>query len=285
MTYLILRFFVRFVLRFFVKDLTINGLANLPKTGAVLLASNHPNSFFDAILLACLLERPMWSLARGDAFRKNYMKKFFTKIKMMPVYRLSEGKEFLGENDATFNQCLELFRKGEMVLIFTEGISVHQTKLLPLKKGTARLAQKAWLEDLPLQIVPIGLSYDSFDKFGKIININFGKTIQRADYLPIGRHGQELRNDGFFLKEFNEDLVERINPLLSTNFSKTTFFKNLLFYLGILLNFPLYFICQQISKKFTKGTVFYDSVLFGTIVFLSPIYWLILVILANVFFA
>jgi 1-acyl-sn-glycerol-3-phosphate acyltransferase len=270
MTYLILRFFVRFVLQFFVKNLTINGLANLPKSGAVLLASNHPNSFFDAILLASTLERPIWSLARGDAFRKNFMKMFFKKIKMMPVYRLSEGKEFLGENDATFNQCLELFRKDEMVLIFTEGISIHQTKLLPLKKGTARLAQNAWNEGLPLQIIPIGLSYDSFDKFGKIININIGKPIQRADY-------QELSNDGFFLKEFNENLVDRINPLLSPNFLKANFFKNPLFYLGLLINLPLYFICQQISKKFTKGTVFYDSVLFGTMVFLSPIYWFILI--------
>jgi 1-acyl-sn-glycerol-3-phosphate acyltransferase len=225
LTYQILKPFVRFILFFFVKRLTINGLENIPKSGAVLLAANHPNSFFDAILLACLLKRPVWSLARGDAFKKNWLKKFFTSIKMMPVYRLSEGKEFLGENDATFNQCLELFRKNDMVLIFSEGICTHQTQLLPLKKGTARLAQKALSEGLDLQIIPVGLSYDSFKKFGKNINLTFGKTMQLID-------NQAVMSEGFFNKQFNETLSEKLNSLTLNNFQATNFAQNPIFYIG-----------------------------------------------------
>ena len=195
----------------------------------------------------------------------------------MPVYRLSEGKEFLGENDTTFNLCIELFRKNEMVLIFPEGICKHQTQLLPLKKGTARLAQKAISEGINLQIIPVGLSYDSFENFGKNINLIFGKSMQLPD-------NQVVMGDGLFYKEFNEKLSEQLKPLMISDFHKINSFQNPLFYLGFLLNFPLYFLCQFLVKKTIKDPIFYDSVLFGMLVFLLPIYWILLIIIAFLVF-
>lgn len=269
MIYYIVRAYVRFVLKFFIKQITITGQENIPKEGAVLIAANHPNSFFDAIVVACVLDRPVWSLARGDAFKKNWVKKILTSFYMMPIYRLSEGKEYLGENDATFAKSIELFKADEQVLIFSEGICTNQTHLLPLKKGTARLSQKAWSRDIDLAIFPIGITYDKFDSFGKNINLNFGKVIKRNDFEEIG-------NDGFFVRDFNDKLKNTLESLITKDFKESNFLKNPLYYIGWLVNFPIYFVSQAISRKMTKGSVFPDSVTFGIMVVLLLIYWIII---------
>ncbi|WP_435357565.1 1-acyl-sn-glycerol-3-phosphate acyltransferase [Emticicia sp. SJ17W-69] len=270
MLYYTLRPFVTFVLKLFIKNISISGLENIPKSGAVMLASTHANSFFDAILLCCTIDRRVWSLARGDVFKKSWAKKILTSLFMLPVYRLSEGKEHLGDNDETFNRCIELFQKGEVVLIFSEGICVNQTKLLPLKKGTARLAQKAWRDGMELTVVPVAISYDTILDFGKKINLNIGKTIIKNDFPTIGE-------DGFFLKTFNDLLTDKMNILIDRTFPKVSFIKSLLFSISSIINFPANKLACFISKKLTKGVVFFDSIALGLLIFLLPIYWLLLI--------
>lgn len=269
MLYYTLRPFVTFILRLFNKHISISGLENIPKSGAVILASNHPNSFFDAIILCCTIDRRIWSLARGDVFKKSWAKKLLSSLFMMPVHRLSEGKEHLGDNDDTFNKCMELFQKGEVVLIFAEGICTHQKKLLPLKKGTARMAQKAWNDGMDLTIVPVGISYDTYDKFGKKINLNIGKPIQKDDF-------QTVTEDGFFLKTFNDLLAEKLNNLINWQFSKVGFMQSPVFFISSIINFPANMIATSISRKLTKGSVFFDSISLGLLVILLPLYWVLL---------
>ena len=48
----------------------------LQKHGPLLIASNHPNSFLDAIILATLFKNPVYALARGDAFAGKLITKF-----------------------------------------------------------------------------------------------------------------------------------------------------------------------------------------------------------------
>jgi 1-acyl-sn-glycerol-3-phosphate acyltransferase len=99
MLYAVLKFYVGLILKLFIKDIKINGKENIPQNGAVLFAAFHPNSFLDAIILDCLVDRPIWSLARGDAFKREWVKKLLHKFCMMPIYRISEGKENLSKND------------------------------------------------------------------------------------------------------------------------------------------------------------------------------------------
>ena len=65
----------------------------LKEKGPLLLACNHPNSFLDAVILDILFEQPVWSLARGDAFSGKTINKILTAVKILPVYRTSEGVE------------------------------------------------------------------------------------------------------------------------------------------------------------------------------------------------
>ena len=152
--------------------------------GPLLLACNHPNSFFDGILLDILFEQPVWALARGDVFKKPFYIKLLTAIKLLPVYRTSEGAENLSINYKTFDACKDIFLENGIVQIFSEGKCVNEWHLRSLKKGTARLAISSWENDIPLIVLPVGINYSSFRKFGKNIFINFGEIISKED-IPI----------------------------------------------------------------------------------------------------
>jgi len=107
----------------------------LKEKGPLLLACNHPNSFLDAVILDILFEQPVWSLARGDAFSNKTITKILTAVKILPVYRTSEGVENLSENYKTFDACLDIFRNTGVVQIFSEGKCINEWHLRPLKKS------------------------------------------------------------------------------------------------------------------------------------------------------
>jgi len=274
--YYIFRPYVSFLFNFFIKKITITGLENIPKSGAVILAATHANSFLDAAIIGCNIKRRMWSLGRGDIFRKKLANKILSSFFMLPIHRLSEGKEHLRGNDATFDRCIDLFKQGEIVLIFSEGICTHQTKLLPLKKGTARLAQQAWNEGIDLTIVPIGITYDTFFSFDKIVNMNIGKGIVKIDLNNISE-------DVLFLKTFNDLLTEKINKCLNWSFPKVGFGQSPIFSLSSVINFPANYLSGFISRKITKGSVFFDSIRLGAMIVVYPLYWLILFFVVRAF--
>ena len=98
MIYSILKVWVRLAAWIFCRNIFINKKEILKQKGPLLLACNHPNSFLDSVLLDILFEQPLWSLARGDAFINKRVSRFFNAVRIMPVYRTSEGKENLSGN-------------------------------------------------------------------------------------------------------------------------------------------------------------------------------------------
>ena len=173
----------------------------------MILACSHPNSFLDAVLMDILFEKPIWSLTRGDAFLNKRITKLFYKLKMLPVYRPSEGVENLSENYKTFDSFIDLFKQGEIVLIFSEGICVNEWHLRPLKKGTARLAYKCQQENIPLKILPVGINYSSFKRFGKNLFVNFGTIFTANDF-------DRTLSDGAWNQVFNNKLEQELHPLV-----------------------------------------------------------------------
>ena len=121
MLYKILLLPARLLIHFYFRKIIINKKSRLCCDGPMLIASNHPNSFLDAIMLAILFKRPIYSLARGDAFAGKVITKILTSFNILPVYRISEGAENLEYNYTTFNACQHIFKKNGIILIFSEG--------------------------------------------------------------------------------------------------------------------------------------------------------------------
>jgi hypothetical protein len=101
---------------------------------------------------------------------------------MFPVYRTSEGVENLGINYETFDECKNVFRKHGIVLIFSEAKCVNEWHLRPLRKGTARLSFSSWDENIPVEVLPVGINYSSFRRFSKNVFINFGEIMSKNDF-------------------------------------------------------------------------------------------------------
>ena len=207
MLYSVLKVIVRLAARIFCRKIIINKPELLKEKGPMILACSHPNSFLDAVLMDILFEKPIWSLTRGDAFLNKRITKLFYKLKMLPVYRPSEGVENLSENYKTFDSCIDLFKQGEIVLIFSEGLCENEWHLRPLKKGTARLAYKCQQENIQLKILPVGINYSSFKRFGKNLFVNFG-TIFTANYFD------KNLIDGAWNQVFNNKLQQELRPLV-----------------------------------------------------------------------
>ena len=111
MIYYLLKPIATFTIRICFRKIYINKKEVLLQNGPLLIASNHPNSFLDAILLCILFDKPLYLLTRGDTFKKKWIAKILYALHMLPVYRQREGSENLHRNYDTFNTCIDIFKK------------------------------------------------------------------------------------------------------------------------------------------------------------------------------
>ncbi len=192
MLYTILKIPAKWALYLYCRSIKINHKEFLNADGPLLIAANHPNSFLDAIILASLFKKPIYSLARGDAFVNKTIATILHALKMLPVYRISEGVENLESNYQTFEACISIFKKNGIVLIFSEGKCINEWHLRALKKGTARLANSAWENDIPLRVLPLGINDHSFNSFGKYVILNFGNYITKVHCNQNNRFGKNV---------------------------------------------------------------------------------------------
>jgi len=277
--YTLLKIPAKIALPFYCRNIIINNKELLESEGPLLIAANHPNSFLDAIILATLFNNPIYSLARGDAFVNNFFRRLLYSLKMLPVYRISEGVENLEHNYTTFSACIDIFKNNGIVLMFSEGRCVNEWHLRPLKKGTARLAISTWEQGIPLKVLPLGINYSSFRKFGKNIILNFGEAIEKEKFSGAVAAGEAINIFNEKLKKQLEKLVIEIKSDDSSTIKKTFFvpqsvIKKILLFIpaivGLIFHAPLYYTIVFSIKK--KAHDHFDSIVYGLLFILYPIY-------------
>lgn len=253
----------------------------LREKGPLLLACNHPNSFLDAVILDTLFNEPVYSLARGDVFVNKLARKVLHSLNILPVYRVSEGVENLSTNYETFEACKDIFRNNGVILIFSEGKCINEWRLRPLKKGTARLAIDSWENGIPLSVLPVGINYSSFRRFGKNIILNFGSMLRKGDIDLSQADG--LRNQQFNAKLQAEleqlvldiDKHDRQKQRELLEFKPSMARRLMLFLpaiLGWLAHLPVYLPVKLFSKKAASHNDHYDSVLVALLLVAYPVY-------------
>ena len=291
MLFKLLKYPSKLALLFFCRHIIIQNKKVLNHNGPLLIACNHPNSFLDAIILAALFKKPIYSLARGDVFKNKRIAKILIALNILPVFRITEGAENLNTNYDTFAKCREIFKQNGVVLIFSEGLCINEWKLRALKKGTARLAFSAWNEGLDLTVIPAGINYQSFRSFGKNVQLNFGTPI-------LKQHFNMTETEGVNIKIFNEQLKNELKSLVVEIEShqketiKNTFHvkqhpikKSMLHIpaiIGKIVHAPLYIPVHKISWKHFEKMDHYDSVVVGLLFLLYPMY---LLIISSILFA
>ena len=262
----ILKLFIRAALWLFCAEINTKNKYLLNTKGPLLIIANHPNSFLDAIIIGTRYNRTIHFLARGDVFTKKLHRFLLSLLNMIPVYRLREGKEFLHLNEYAFVESARLLKNNEAVLIFIEGTCLNTNALQPFKKGTARILQACHTENLFPQIHLAGIAYNNFKGLGKRVNLCIEPFTQTTAIIsPKDR------------VNFNNAVFEKLSALILPTAHTPTIKKNALYY----LNLPFYNLVYRFVDKKTKGTVFFDSVLFSVLFFLYPIYLLFIIALLQ----
>lgn len=110
----------------------VEGLANLPLDGSVVIACNHVTNF-DVFPMQLSLPRPIFFMAKAELFKFPLMDVALRDLGAFPVYR--------GEKDAwAMRHARKVLEHGQILGMFPEGTRNKGRGLGVAKTGTARLA-------------------------------------------------------------------------------------------------------------------------------------------------
>ena len=213
MLYSIAKVIMWTTLHFYFRRIVFQHRRSIPDGEPVILIANHAASFLDAMLLAVLMNRPVHFFARSDIFRKPLANRMLRKFRMIPIYNVEHGKSDLVRNEETFAEGEAVLNNRGLLLIFPEGISRVERIMLPLKKGTARVALQTESKrdfQLGIKVIPVGINY-SRHRFRSDVLISAGAPTLVSDYASM-----YLENPAKAITRLTRELEEK--------FSRTIFF-------------------------------------------------------------
>jgi 1-acyl-sn-glycerol-3-phosphate acyltransferase len=168
------------------RKIHIQNASKIPIGEPVILAPNHQNALMDALAFVIGLEFQSVFLARADIFSSRLAIKILTFLKILPIYRIRDGRANLQKNEEIFDITLDILHNRENPLcMFPEGNHGDKRRLRPLVKGVFRIALKAqefYQAKSGVKIVPIGVDYKHYQKFRQTQLINIGDPIEVCEY-------------------------------------------------------------------------------------------------------
>lgn len=156
-------------------DLKVRGKHNLPKTGGVLVVSNH-QSYIDPVLLAVLMRRPFAYLAEAYLFKIKPFAWLITRLNAFPVKR--------GAGDVgAMKQTIKLLQDGWVLNLYPEGHRTADGKMLPVQAGVALVVRRAKVPVVPAIIYG---AYEAWPRHQKVPSFGRVRVIYRP---PIDMNG------------------------------------------------------------------------------------------------
>jgi 1-acyl-sn-glycerol-3-phosphate acyltransferase len=195
MIYGLLRWFTGIALHWFYSSIQVTGRQRIPETGPVIIAASHHNALVDALIAGWIAPRRLTLTAKATLMDNIFLRWLFPIVGIVPLRRVSDelkkrnaGNVDPGRNVGAFEAILDVLEKGEMVLIFPEGISHSNPELAPLKTGASRIALEA--RDKRhignLRIVPLGLSFEEKGNPGTAVLAEVGEPIEIDEIGALG---------------------------------------------------------------------------------------------------
>ena len=177
----------------------VEGLDNVPRTGPVIVASNHL-SFADSLVIPIVAPRKVVFLAKADYFTGTGIKgaasrAWFGGLGMIPVDR-DDTKAAL----ASLDTALEVLGRGEAFGIYPEGTRSRDGRLYRGRTGVGHLALTSGAPVVPVglhgtqDLQPVGSRLPRLAK----VTVRFGEPLSftgRFDGVPAGRARREITDE------------------------------------------------------------------------------------------
>ncbi len=176
----------------------IEGLEQVPHTGAVIIASNHL-SFIDSVVIPLAVPRRVRFLAKAEYFtgrglRGRAVALFFRLIDAVPVERT-------GNRDSmrSLESALQVLRDGQAFGIYPEGTRSRDGRLYRGRTGVGWLALTSGAPVVPVAVI----GTDAVQPVGsrrlrvRPVRIRFGPPVEPTAYagLPAGRARREITDE------------------------------------------------------------------------------------------
>lgn len=207
----LLSYYIFFLMRLFYRKITVEGKENIPPKGPIIFAPNHQNALMDPLAILYAARRQTVFLARADIFKIPILRNLFFWLKIIPIFRIRDGKENLGNNEASFNVAVEVLENNRSVCIFPEAAHTNQRSLLPLKKGVPRLAFLAEEKNnfkLGVKVIPVGIYFDDYEHMRSSLHVRFGQP------LDVGRFEDAYeKNPQRAMHVFRNNLTEKLSDI------------------------------------------------------------------------
>ena len=202
---------VQFGCRCHYRHFVVQGVEHLPTDGPYIIAPCHQQALMEPLAVLNFAPKPPVFLARADLFKKPLLRRLLTFLKIMPVYRIRDGKETLDRNREIFDRCREVLLDGYPLCLMAEGRHNNRHALLPLRKGMFRIAgetQQA-LGDRPLYIVPVGIDFDEYERPYANVVVNIGHPFAVQPFMATWQTNEPLA-----LNQMRDALGEALPPLM-----------------------------------------------------------------------
>jgi len=121
------------------------GREHLPRSGPLLLASNH-RSFLDPFVIGTLVRRPVYYMAKRELFEKRWQAVLLNALGAFPVDRGA------GDRDAMAT-ARAILARGDCVVVFPEGTRVRPGPLGDPRRGVGRLALETGAPVAPVAVI------------------------------------------------------------------------------------------------------------------------------------
>ncbi len=220
--YRLLWVFLNSVFRQFYRRIVVLGKENLPRGESFFVTPNHQNSMMDAMAILFTIGRPNpVFMARADIFKKKFVASLLYFLKILPVFRIRDGKDSLQNNDRIFQQTVDIVEKGVPLIIYPEGSHLGQRRFRGAKKGIIRTAFSA-LErfggEKKLFIVPTGIEYNaSYEHAMQNLVVFYGEPILVNDFWDL-YHEDKARAERRLQLELNRRMTDQMIDIKSEQY-------------------------------------------------------------------
>jgi len=170
---------------------------NVSKKKPIIFAPNHRNALLDALLLvyAGYHFKQVVFLARADIFKQKVVAWILKGMRIIPVFRIRDGKDNLEKNRDIFSNAARILKKGNPIALFPEGKHNPKQSLLPIQKAVPRIVlptEASVKFELNSQIVPVSIYYRDIFGFLSDVYVTFGTPIEVSKYKEIYEENPSL---------------------------------------------------------------------------------------------
>ncbi len=213
--YTIARLHFDTALRLYFRKMVFTGRnEHVSKERPVIFAPNHRNALIDALLVVYSgyhLKQVVF-LARADIFRQKLIAWVLRGMRIMPVFRIRDGKDNLDKNNEIFHNAARILKGNNTLALFPEGVHNPKQSLLPIRKAVPRIVLPTEASTgftLNSQIVPVSIYYRDIFGFLSDVFVTFGTPIEVSDYKE-----RYIENPVLAVNALRQELEERLKKLV-----------------------------------------------------------------------